>query len=191
MDFKDEIKKQINESANIKKEIISKHLDTINEIANCMIKAYKNNKKILWCGNGGSAADSQHLSCELVSKFLKQRKALPSIALTTNSSILTAVPNDYDFVNVFERQVEAFAEKGDILVGISTSGTSPNIVKAFEAGKKIGTINIGFCGKNKSAFAPATDYIIDIPSNNTPRIQECHITIGHILCYFIEKTISG
>jgi D-sedoheptulose 7-phosphate isomerase len=191
MDFKDEIINQIKDSALLKQEIISKHVETINDIANVMIKAYENKKKIIWCGNGGSAADSQHLACELVSKFLKQRKALASIALTTNSSILTAVPNDHDFIHVFERQIEALAEKGDVLVGISTSGTSPNVIKAFEAGEKIGTINIGFCGKNINAFKPVTEYLIDVPSIQTPRIQECHIMIGHILCYFIEKTLFG
>jgi len=189
--FKDEIKKQIQDSFNLKEKLIIKHIDNINSIANVVIKAYKNNKKVIWFGNGGSAADAQHLSCELVSKFLKDRKAIPSIALTTNTSILTAISNDYSFEDVFKRQVEAFAEKNDILIGITTSGTSPNVIKALEYGKKIGTINVAFTGKNIDEIKKHVDYLIDIPSVVTPRIQECHILVGHIICDLLEKTLFG
>lgn len=189
LDFKEEIKKQIIESASLKKEIIEKHVDVINDIAIAIIAAYKNDKKVIWFGNGGSAADAQHLSCELVGKFLLERKALCSIALATNTSILTAVSNDYSFEKVFARQVEAHAKKGDILVGITTSGTSPNILEAFKIGKKIGTVNIALTGENTTKIKNLADFIVNIPSKNTPRIQESHIMIGHIICEIVEKNL--
>ena len=189
--FKDEILDQIEKSAALKEDVISKHIDVINNIANKMINAYGSNKKVIWFGNGGSAADAQHLSCELVSKFMMDREAIPSMALTTNTSILTAVSNDYSFEDVFKRQVQAFAEKGDVLVGITTSGTSPNILKAFEAGRKKGTINIAFTGKRTDEIKDLVDYLIDIPSKETPRIQESHIMVGHILCDLVERTLFG
>jgi len=189
--FKSEIERQIEESAELKQELVTKHVDVINEIANKIIDAYKNNKKVIWFGNGGSAADAQHLSCELVNKFLRGRKAIPSIALTTNTSILTAVSNDYSYEDVFGRQVEAFAEKGDILVGITTSGTSPNVIKALKLGKKKGTINVAFTGVNIEKIKDHVDYLVDVPSKITPRIQESHILVGHIICDLVEKTLFG
>ena len=189
--FKEEIKKQVGDSISLKKKISETHLDIINEIVNEIVNAYKNGKKVIWFGNGGSAADAQHLACELVSKFLKERKALPSISLTTNTSILTAVSNDYCYEDVFKRQVEAHAKKGDILIGITTSGASPNIIKALDAGRKIGTINIAFTGKYTKKIEKNVDYLLAIPSIETPRIQECHITVGHIICYLVEKTLFG
>lgn len=189
--FKREIEQQIRESAELKQEIIKKHVDLINEIANKFIDAYKNNKKVIWFGNGGSAADAQHLSCELVSKFLMKRKAIPSIALTTNTSILTAVSNDYNFENVFERQIEAFAEEGDILVGITTSGTSLNVINALKFGKKIGTINVAFTGEYVEKIKNQVDFLVDMPSKSTPRIQESHILVGHIICDLVERTLFG
>lgn len=188
-DFKNEIEKQINESIAVKKEIADNYVDIINDISIEIIKAYKKNKKVIWFGNGGSAADSQHLACELVSKFYFKRDALRSIALTTNTSILTAVPNDYDFVYVFERQLEAFAEKGDILIGLSTSGTSKNVLKALEYGKKIGTVNVAFTGDYTKTIKKVVDYLIDVPSSDVPRIQESHIMIGHIICCLVEKEL--
>ena len=145
----------------------------------------------MWFGNGGSAADAQHLACELVSKFNFDRKAIPSIALTTNTSILTAISNDYSFEKVFSRQVEGIAEKGDILIGISTSGTSKNVIEALKKGKEKGTINIAFIGNKKDKIKLYSDYLIDIPSNETPRIQEMHIIIGHIICDLVEKSLFG
>lgn len=189
--FREEIKKHINESTNVKQEIINLHLDIINDIATKIIDAYRNKKKVIWFGNGGSAADAQHLSCELVSKFNKDRKAIPSMALTTNTSILTSVSNDYSFENVFERQVEAFAEEGDLLIGITTSGTSPNILKALKLGKEKGTINIAFTGDRIDKIQKYVDYLVNVPSNKTPRIQESHIMIGHIICDLVETTLFG
>ena len=189
--FKEEIVDQIEKSAALKDDVISKHVDIINDIANKIINAYSNNNKVIWFGNGGSAADAQHLSCELVSKFLLDREAIPSIALTTNTSILTAVSNDYRYEDVFKRQVEALAQKGDILIGITTSGTSPNVLKALESGKKKGTVNIAFTGKRTAEIKELVDYLIDIPSKETPRIQESHIMVGHIICDLVERTLFG
>ena len=191
IDFKYDIKKQIKDSAELKEKLISKHVDTINKVANLIIKAYKNNKKVIWFGNGGSAADAQHLSCELVSKFLMDRKAIPSIALTTNTSILTAVSNDYQYKDVFKRQLEAFAEKGDVVVGITTSGTSPNVVEALKYCKEKGIITVAFTGNNIEKIKNHADYVIDIPSSITPRIQESQILVGHIICDLVEKTLFG
>jgi D-sedoheptulose 7-phosphate isomerase len=187
--FKDEIKKHIEESRDLKHKIIDKHVDMINDIASIIIDAYKNNKKVIWFGNGGSAADAQHLSCELVSKFNKNRRAIPSLSLTTNTSILTSVSNDFHYDNIFERQVEALAQEGDILVGITTSGTSPNILKALKLGKEKGTINIAFTGEQTDKIKEFTDYLVNVPSTKTPRIQESHIMIGHIICDLVETTL--
>jgi D-sedoheptulose 7-phosphate isomerase len=189
--FKNEIKKQIEGSIAPKKEIIDKDIDVINDVAVKIIEAYKRNKKTIWFGNGGSAADAQHLACELVSKFILERKAIPSIALTTNTSILTAVSNDYCYDEVFERQIEAFAEKGDILIGITTSGNSLNVIKGLKLGKKKGAITVAFTGRKADKMKDFVDYIIAVPSDNTPHIQESHIMIGHIICYLVEKTIFG
>lgn len=163
----------------------------INKVVTILIGAYKNGKKVLWFGNGGSAADAQHLSCELVSKFRIKRKSFPSLALTTNTSILTAISNDDCFEDVFERQIEGLAKKGDILIGISTSGNSSNVIKGLKKGKKIGTINVVLTGEKSDKIQKFTDYVISVPSNDVPRIQESHIMIGHIICELVEKTLFG
>jgi len=189
--FRKEIIKQIEGSINVKEKIIEKYVDVIDDVVKAVIKAYQNDKKVLWCGNGGSAADAQHLSCELVSKFYLNRKPLRSIALTTNASILTAVSNDYKFDNVFDRQVEALADKGDVLIGMTTSGTSKNIVNALKTANEKGVISIAITGKNVDEIQDYADYLIPVPSDVTPHIQESHIMIGHIICYLVEKTIFG
>jgi D-sedoheptulose 7-phosphate isomerase len=191
MDFEKDIEKQINDSISVKQHVLKNNIREINQAINMIVDAYKKDKKVMWFGNGGSAADSQHLACELVSKFKLQREALRSIALTTNISILTAVSNDYSYENVFERQVEALAEKDDILIGITTSGTSPNVIKAFEKGKQLGTKNIALIGENSDSIKPYAEVILSVPSKDTPRIQESHIMIGHIICELVEKTMFG
>ena len=163
----------------------------INKVVVSLIEAYENGKKVLWFGNGGSAADAQHLSCELVSKFRIQRKSFPSLAITTNTSILTAVSNDDCFENIFERQIEGLAKKGDVLIGITTSGNSSNVIKGLKKGKKIDTINIVFTGESSDEIQKFADYIISVPSKDVPRIQESHIMIGHIICELVEKTLFG
>ena len=156
------------------------------KIASCL----KNGGKILVCGNGGSAADSQHFAAELTGRYKKERKALAAVSLTTDTSILTAIGNDYGFERVFARQVEALGKKGDVLVALSTSGTSPNILAAIEAAKKAGMAVIGLTGAEGGKMKGACDICICAPSQNTPRIQEAHITIIHIICELVENEFA-
>jgi D-sedoheptulose 7-phosphate isomerase len=155
------------------------------------VATLKKNHKILFAGNGGSAADSQHLAAELVSRLRYDRPGLAAIALTTDSSILTAIGNDYGYEEVFARQIESLGQNGDIFFAISTSGHSPNILKALHAARKRGLITIGFTGLSGGEMAPLCDYLLKVPSNETPKIQECHIMLGHIICALIEETIHG
>ena len=164
-------------------------LAEIERVAALLIDAYKNNKKTLLAGNGGSAADAQHIAGELVARFHFHRPGLPSIALTTDSSIITAIGNDYGFEHLFARQVEAMGNEGDVFIGISTSGNSPNIIKALEACKEKGIYTVGMTGASGGKMAALCDYCIKVPSNETPRIQEVHILVGHILCYLVEDTL--
>lgn len=145
--------------------------------------------KILWMGNGGSAADSQHLAAEIVGRFVKERKGLSSIALTTDTSILTAVGNDYGFEYIYLRQIEAICRAGDVVVGISTSGNSSNVIHAIELAKKIGAYTVCFTGENGGRLSHICDAVIKIPSPVTARIQECHILVGHILCECIDADL--
>jgi D-sedoheptulose 7-phosphate isomerase len=190
--FIEEIKKQIDASIQTKEHIIQgESLDVIAIVAQEIINAFNQDKKVVWFGNGGSAADAQHLSCELVSKFQFDRRPLRSQSLTTNTSTLTAVSNDFSFEKVFERQVDAMIDPGDILIGITTSGTSPNVLNALKLGTKKGAITVALTGNFVGELEHVVDYIITVPSKSTPRIQESHITIGHILCYLVEKTLFG
>lgn len=151
-----------------------------------MSRRLKSGSKILWMGNGGSAADCQHLAAEIVGRFLKERRGLPSIALTTDTSILTAVGNDYGYDQIFSRQIEALCLPEDVVVGISTSGNSPNVVRALQEAKKIGAYTVGLTGENGGNLAPFCDVVLRVPSKVTARVQECHILIGHILCECID-----
>jgi len=187
----EEIEGMIKESMDVKQKMLNQHTKTIAKIAEVMCKAIENGGKIIWCGNGGSAADAQHLACELVSKFYLERKALPSIALTTNTSILTAIANDYDYQYVFVRQLEALGKEGDVLVGISTSGNSKNVCLAMKKAKEMGLITVAFTGETGGAMKEYADILLNVPSRNTPRIQEAHITAGHIICYLVEKWFAS
>jgi len=189
--FTGEIKRQIEESIAVKEKVIEQNVDVINEVATILINAFQNDKKVMWCGNGGSAADAQHLACELVSKFYINRKALRSIALTTNTSILTAVSNDFTYDDVFKRQVEALGDKGDVLIGITTSGTSTNIINAFKTANEKGITTVSLTGEFIDALVDISDYMIPIPSDIAPHIQESHIMVGHIICYLVENTLFG
>ena len=161
----------------------------INETAQICIEALKSGNKIMFCGNGGSAADSQHLAAELVGRYKLNRKAYNSIALTTDTSILTAVGNDFGYDTIFERQVEGLGNSGDILIGLSTSGNSKNVVLAFELAKKMGIKTVAFTGSNMSKMQELADYTINVPSNVTNNIQEMHIAVGHLICEIIEKEL--
>lgn len=163
------------------------HMETIQDIAYRCKHAIENGNKVLFCGNGGSAADSQHLAAELIGRFKKERRSLASIALTTDTSILTAIANDYSYDDIFARQVEGLGRSGDVLIGISTSGNSKNVVKAIEMARSIGMHTIGFTGEGGGKMAELCDLTLTIPSKVTARIQEMHILAGHIICEIIEE----
>ncbi|ECO3281343.1 TPA: D-sedoheptulose 7-phosphate isomerase [Campylobacter jejuni] len=187
------IKEHFQESILVKEQIL-KDENLITLIKNTsleVIKAYKNGNKTLLAGNGGSAADAQHIAGEFVSRFYFDRPGIASIALTTDTSILTAIGNDYGYENLFARQVQAQGVKGDVFIGISTSGNSKNILKALELCKQKEIISIGLSGANGGDMNELCDYCIKVPSTCTPRIQEAHILIGHIICAIVEEELFG
>jgi D-sedoheptulose 7-phosphate isomerase len=187
------IRKYLNESIKVKRKILDDPylLDKIKETASLIIEAYGNRKKLILFGNGGSAADAQHIAAELVNKFTLERSALPALAFTTDTSILTSIANDYDYARVFARQVEALVEEGDVVIGLSTSGSSLNVLKGLEGAKEKGARTIGFTGKDGGKLTQIADLILEVPSSETPRIQEAHITILHIICFLIERKLFG
>ena len=187
----DVVLKNLEESSQVKDDLAISGAESIVRAAELMIKSLKAGGKILFCGNGGSAADSQHLATELLSKLKLERGAIPALALTTNTSILTAIANDYDFANIFVRQVEAFGSEGDILVGISTSGNSGNVIKAMEYAQENKIKTVGLTGGNSGRLPEYSDVVIIVPSQDVQRIQEAHITVGHILCDLIEQALFG
>lgn len=185
----DHIKKLIEESIEVKNKILSNEgiLKKIDELADIAVAALKNNHRIYFCGNGGSAADAQHLAAEFSGRFYLDRDALPAEALHCNTSYLTAVANDYSYDVIYARLVKGLAHKGDVLIGLSTSGNSVNIVKAFETAREKGVITVAFTGAGGGKLKELSDYLFDVPSKNTPRIQESHIMIGHIICQLVEQ----
>jgi D-sedoheptulose 7-phosphate isomerase len=164
-------------------------LDTIKKVIEVIVAAFKNGNRVYFCGNGGSAADAQHLAAEFSGRFYIDRKALPAEALHCNTSYLTAVGNDYSFNDIYARLIEGIGEKGDILVGLSTSGNSKNIIKAFESAREKGMITVAFTGITGGQLKSVSDHLINIPSMDTPRIQESHILVGHIVCQLVEEKI--
>ena len=182
---------QLEESAETKRQMVVDGVGTIVAAAELLIACYRAGGKALLCGNGGSAADAQHLAAELVSRLNLERAAIPALALTTNTSLITAIGNDYKYELVFVRQVEAFGRSGDVLVAISTSGNSENVIKAVEFARVTGIKSIALTGDNGGRLAEKVDLAIIVPSANVQRIQECHITIGHILCELIESALFG
>ena len=187
------IKSKIEESVKLKTSLLSNTaiLNAINNIVEDIVNCYKNNGKVLWCGNGGSAADAQHLAAELSGRFYYDRPPLFSEALHVNTSYTTAVANDYSYDVIYSRLIEGLAKPGDVLVGLSTSGNSGNIVKAFEKSKELKVVTIGFTGADGGKMKDLSDYLINVPSTDTPRIQESHILLGHIICELVEKNIFG
>jgi len=169
--------------------IDSVKLEQIETLAQLIVQALANGKKVMFMGNGGSAADSQHLAAEFVSRFNYDRPGLSAIALTTDTSALTAIGNDYGYEMLFARQVQALGNDGDILVGISTSGTSKNIILAFTEAKKKGVLTIGMCGEPMGHFDQLCDHVFRAPATTTPKIQEIHMIVGHIICGLVESTI--
>lgn len=187
------IEQIIQKSINVKHSILNdKRLhNNISQSVELICKAFESGNKVMFCGNGGSAADAQHLAAELSGRFYKDRKALPSDALHCNTSYLTAVANDYSYDVVYSRLVDGIMNTGDVLIGISTSGNSKNIINAFEVAKKKKIITIAFTGENVGKMGILSDCLINIPSTDTPRIQESHILIGHIICELVEEKLFG
>jgi len=180
------IEDSLNESASVK-ERLKAQADIIEKISREAVETFRRGGKIVLFGNGGSAADAQHIACELVGKFKLDRESLPAIALTTNTSILTAIANDISFEDVFLRQVQGLVTDKDLVIGISTSGESVNVIKAVLEAKNKGAKTIGLTGGDGGKLARVADISIIVPSKSTPRIQEAHITVGHIICELIEK----
>lgn len=187
--MKNKIKDILEESIAVKKELLSSMAGQIEKAAAAVVKALKSGGKVIVFGNGGSAADSQHIAAELVGRFTKERPGLPAIALTTNTSILTAVANDYSYDEVFSRQLEALADRNDIVIAISTSGKAKNVIKAVELANRKGLETIALTGCDGGGLAKIARISVIVPSRSTPRIQESHVTIGHILCQIAEEEL--
>jgi D-sedoheptulose 7-phosphate isomerase len=183
----------INESIKVKQALLGdlSLIAQIDTVVKVITTAFQNGNSVYFAGNGGSAADAQHLAAEFSGRFYKERKALPSEALHCNTSYLTAVANDYSYEVIYARLIEGITKPGDVLVGISTSGNSGNIVKAFEMAKTKQVVTIGFTGDKGGKMKEISDYLINVPSNDTPRIQESHILVGHIICELVESNIFG
>ena len=187
--MKEKIKNIFKESIKVKEKVCENHLETIIKIVRLIIQCLEGGGKVILCGNGGSAADAQHIASELIGRFKMDRSPLPAIALSTNTSILTCLGNDYSYEVIFSRQVQALAKKGDVLIAISTSGRSINIVEAVKTAKNIGLKTIAFTGKDGGKLAKIADVSLVVPSQETPRIQESHITVAHIICELVEEQL--
>lgn len=187
------VAQRIRESILLKQKILDSEslLEEIERCANIVGDAYERGNKVLLCGNGGSASDALHIAGELNGRFQMERKALPAIALNADVSTLTAICNDYGVKRMFSRQVESFMKAGDILIGISTSGNSANIIHAFKEAKTVGGITIGLLGRDGGTLKDLSDYIVIIPGDVTARIQESHIMVGHIICEIVESRLAG
>ena len=185
----EKIKQLIQASIDVKEQVLQNEelLKTVAAVAYLIVDSLQKGGRIYFCGNGGSAADAQHLAAEFSGRFYTDRKALPAEALHCNTSYLTAVANDYSYDVVYARLIEGIGNKGDVLVGLSTSGNSANIVKAFETAKAKGIITVGFTGTTGEKMKDLSDHLINVPSNDTPRIQETHILLGHIICQLVEE----
>lgn len=187
------IKNIIEASIKVKQQVLADETlqQRIEQAVNMIVTAFNAGNKVLFCGNGGSAADAQHLAAEFSGRFYKDRKALPAEALHCNTSYITAVANDYSYDSIYSRMVDGIGNNGDVLVGLSTSGNSGNIIKAFEVAKQKGVATIGFTGSTGGKMKDISDILLNVPSNDTPRIQESHIMIGHIVCQLVEERVFG
>lgn len=189
--MKQKIKNIISASVDVKQQILhdDAFIEKIQGAVNIITDAFNKGNRVWFCGNGGSAADAQHLAAEFSGRFYKNRKALPAEALHCNTSYLTAAANDYSYDIIYARLIDGIAEKGDVLVGLSTSGNSGNIIKAFETAKEKGVVTIGFTGSTGGKLKEISDVLFNVPSDDTPRIQESHILIGHIICQLVEENL--
>jgi D-sedoheptulose 7-phosphate isomerase len=189
--MKDLIVKYFQESCRTKERFLKGNLDTIIEVVHLIADAFKDGKKLILFGNGGSATDASHIAGEFVNRFQRERPGLPAIALNTDMAVITSIANDYEYSQVFSRQLKALGEEGDVVIGISTSGNSTSVIKAIESAKRKGMKTIAFTGNDGGKLSSKVDYAFIVPSDSTPRIQETHITLGHILCQLIEEVLFG
>jgi D-sedoheptulose 7-phosphate isomerase len=185
------IRSIIRSSIDTKEKLLQdeKILDRLKQVVDAVTHAFKTGHRVYFCGNGGSAADAQHLAAEFSGRFYTDRKALPADALHCNTSYLTAVANDYSFDAIYARMIEGIGQEGDVLVGLSTSGNSPNIIKAMEKAREKKIVTIGLTGETGGKMKPLCDYLLNVPSKDTPRIQESHILLGHIICQLVEENL--
>jgi D-sedoheptulose 7-phosphate isomerase len=191
VDFRELAARELKESAELKLRCAEILAPDVAKAAEMLVACFRAGGKVMLCGNGGSASDSQHIAAEFVNRYVGERPALASIALTTDTSNLTSIANDRSFDEVFSRQVAALGKKGDVLIGITTSGKSPNVIKAFEEAKRLGVKTIAFSGRDGGPAAKAADHAITVPDKVTSRIQEVHITVGHILCGLVDREMFG
>lgn len=185
-DIDDIVLRIFKESSHVKEVFVNENLAKISKVIDIVTSCLKSGNKILLFGNGGSAADAQHLAAEFVNRFLIERPPLPAIALTTDTSVITSIGNDYDFSEIFSKQVRAIGSPGDVAWGMSTGGNSLNVFKGLETAKKMGLATIGMTGKDGGNIAKIVDYSLNVSSNSTPRIQEVHITVGHVICEMVD-----
>lgn len=186
-----QVRSDLQESIGVKQRVIAEQLPLIEKIATAMTDALRAGRRVYLMGNGGSAADSQHIAGELIGRFKMERNSLPAVALTTDTSVLTAIANDYGFDRCFARQVEGLVQEGDIVIGITTSGNSPNVLEAVKLANERGAVTIGFTGEGGGKLAELATICFEAPSSDTPRIQEAHITVAHALCDQVEKQLFG
>ena len=187
--MKEEIVQIFQESADLKLRFIRQNAELLNQVVKIVVNAFKAGNKILLFGNGGSAADAQHIAAEFINRFLIERPPLPAIALTTDSSILTSISNDYGYVDSFSKQIKALGKEGDVAIGISTSGSAANVIKAVKVAREMGLKTVGLTGMDGGELARIVDHAIVVNSQVTPRIQEVHITIGHVLCEMVDRML--
>ncbi len=189
--MKDTIVKAFEESARIKVKFAEENVDKIIEVVQLIAQAFREGKKVVLFGNGGSAMDASHIAAEFVNRFLMERPPLPAIALNTDAAVLTSISNDYDFTQVYSKQLAALGHEGDVVIGISTSGNSPNVIKAIETAKKNGMKTVVLTGGTGGKMANLADYTFIVPTRATPRIQETHITLGHTICQLVDEELFG
>ncbi|MEW5800928.1 MAG: D-sedoheptulose 7-phosphate isomerase [bacterium] len=189
MDLQDRLRHIFQRSIEAKQDFLASNLDLMEIVVSRLVHTFQNGGKVLLFGNGGSAADAQHLAAEFVNRFLFNRPALPAIALTTDSSVLTSISNDDDYTRIFSRQIEGLGEELDVAIGISTSGNSPNVLLGLESAKKIGLYTVAFSGGDGGKISTVADTCLTVPVRETPRIQEVHITIGHAICELVEEAM--
>jgi D-sedoheptulose 7-phosphate isomerase len=187
--MRDKIFRAFKDSMAVKQKFVNDNIDTIVEVSKVIAEAFNRGGKLLLFGNGGSACDASHIAAEFVNRFKKERPALPAIALNTDTAVLTSIANDYDYESVFERQMKAFAQPGDVVIAISTSGNSPNVVKGVDVARRKKITTIAFTGEKGDKLAARSDFVFAVPSRNTPRIQETHITLAHVLCQAVEEIL--